>query len=231
MDNDKLPTIEELNSDNLELAYKRESLNFLLNQPPPAKFIKQHPFIKKEIFDSQGQKIKVPYEYLPIDKVEYLLRRIFKHVSIEVLDVKVLFNAVSCTVRIHYFDPVTKTMCFHDGVGAKELQTKKDSSPADLANINNGAVAMALPIAKTEAVKDGSHHFGKLFGADLNRNDTMAFEFDKKLDKESQLIELMELFELKKDYMNPEDVQAIDRIIATKEKRSYTKTIKKLAEL
>src|SRR6185369_5714641 len=61
----KLPTIQELFEDNIELAGKSEGLNAILNTHPPDKWIKTHPFI-------EGHK------YLPIDKVEYLLRKIFK---------------------------------------------------------------------------------------------------------------------------------------------------------
>jgi hypothetical protein len=60
-----------------------------------------------------------------------------------------------------------------------QLQTKSGSSPADLQNINNGALSMAFPIAKTLAVKDACDHFGKLFGSDLNRKDTLAFTADQ----------------------------------------------------
>jgi hypothetical protein len=58
------------------------------------------------------------------------------------------------------------------------LQTKKGASPADLANINNGALSMAFPIAKTVAIKDACDHFGKLFGSDLNRKDIITYNID-----------------------------------------------------
>jgi hypothetical protein len=68
-----------------------------------------------------------------------------------------------------------------DGIGAAQLQTKKDTSPADLQNINNGALSMAFPIAKTLAVKDAADHIGKLFGSDLNRKDTLEYKPDADL--------------------------------------------------
>ena len=37
----QLPTIAELTSD-LELAYKNDQLNLLLNQEPPKKWVKKH---------------------------------------------------------------------------------------------------------------------------------------------------------------------------------------------
>jgi hypothetical protein len=70
-----------------------------------------------------------------------------------------------------------------DGIGAAQLQTKKDTSPADLQNINNGALAMAFPIAKTLAVKDAADHFGSIFGANLNRKDVQPYQADTNLSK------------------------------------------------
>ena len=69
-------------------------------------------------------------------------------------------------------------MEFHDGIGAMQIQTKKGASPADLSNINNGALSMAYPAAKTVAIKDACDHFGNLFGADLNRKDTINYSVD-----------------------------------------------------
>jgi len=163
-----LPTIAELFEDNIQIAYKNERLNLLLNTEPPAKWVKVHPFIKN-------------YQYIPIDKIEFLLRKIFKSYNIEVLREGTAFNGVFVVVRVHYLNPVTGIKEFHDGIGACQLQTKKDTSPSDLININNGALSMAFPIAKTIAVKDACDHFGKLFGCDLNRKDVIPFEADKSL--------------------------------------------------
>jgi hypothetical protein len=74
--------------------------------------------------------------------------------------------------------PITGDWSFHDGIGASQLQTKSGTSPADLININNGAISMAYPMAKTIAIKDACDHFGKLFGADLNRKEVISYEAD-----------------------------------------------------
>jgi len=147
-----------------------EQLNVILSTPPPAKWVKQHPFIKN-------------YNYLPIDKVEYLLRRCFKKYQIEVLKTAQLFNAIEVTVRVHYLNPATNEMLYHDGVGAQELQTQKDTGnlKLDMSNVNRGAVMMALPIAKSVAIKDACDHFGDLFGANLNRKDIVQFTGDTEL--------------------------------------------------
>lgn len=165
----KVPTIAELMKD-VEGIEKTEGLNTLLNSPPPEKWVKEHPYVKG-------------HKYLPIDKVEYLLRRIFKVYEIEVRKTAMLMNAVEVTVRVHYLDPATNKMRYHDGVGAQELQTQTKSGPLkmDMSNVNPGAVTMALPIAKSLAIKDACDHFGKLFGCDLNRKDTLLFEPDKEI--------------------------------------------------
>jgi hypothetical protein len=150
-----LPSIKALYN-STELALKNDRLTVLLNQEPKKEWIKTHPFISN-------------YKYVPIEIVEYLLKSIFKKYSIEITGQGQCFNGVWVTVRVHYLNPITGEMDFHDGIGATELQTAKGTSPADLANINNGALGMAFPIAKTRAIKDACDHFGKLFGSDLNR--------------------------------------------------------------
>lgn len=79
---------------------------------------------------------------------------------------------------MHYVHPITGEWEFHDGIGASQLQTAKGTSPADLRNINNGALSMAFPNAKTIAIKDAADHFGKLFGSDLNRKDIINYTPD-----------------------------------------------------
>lgn len=167
----KLPTIAEL-VEGIDGIEKTEGLNALLGSPPPEKWVKEHPFLKG-------------WKYLPIDKVEYLLRKVFKRYDIEVLREGMMMNSVYVTVRVHYLDPSTGTMRYHDGVGAHELQTQSKTGPLkmDMSNVNPGAVGMALPIAKSVALKDACDHFGKLFGSDLNRKDTLAFTPDEEIMK------------------------------------------------
>lgn len=81
-------TITSLFDGTLETAVPVEQLNVILDTPPPAKWVKEHPYIKGHM-------------YLPIDKVEYLLRKCFKKFSIEVQETKQLFNAVMVRVRVH----------------------------------------------------------------------------------------------------------------------------------
>ncbi len=193
----KLPTLQELYAEPGQ-ALKTDHLAVILNQQPPVNWIKTHPFIKG-------------YNYLPIDKIEFLLKRIFKRYRIEILREGTSFNGVYVVVRVHYLHPVTNEWDFHDGIGAVQLQTAKGTSPADLININNGALSMAYPIAKTIAIKDACDHFGTTFGSDLNRKDTIQYSADAKLadvakSKEEERLE--KLIEKAKDLATLESLKA-----------------------
>jgi hypothetical protein len=216
-----LPSYEDLISD-LSTAEQADQLNVLLNQNPPEKWVKKHPFIKD-------------YNYLPIDKVEFLLKRIFRLYKIEVLETKTILNTVSVSVRVHYLHPVLNEWLYHDGVGAQEIQTTKDSGSLklDMSNINRGAIMMALPIAKTIAVKDACDHFGRLFGSDLNRKDTVELMANEKLQLSAsiELSDLIELFEIKKDSLSKEELTNAERIINSNEKKSFLNLHKKLQTL
>ena len=149
----------------VENVQKNDALMVLLNQPPLPVWVKKHPIISN-------------YKYLPIERIEYLLKTIFKSYRIEITGQGQAFNGVWVTVRVHYLHPITGEWDYHDGIGAAQLQTKKGTSPAALENINNGAISMAFPIAKTVAIKDACDHFGKLFGSDLNRKDVIDYQPD-----------------------------------------------------
>lgn len=166
----KLPTIAELfeETGNMVVAGRSEELNAILSTPPPKHWIKEHPYVKD-------------HKYLPIDKVEHLLRKIFKKYNIEITGQGPSFNGVYVTVRVHYFNPALNAMQYQDGIGAIQLQTAKGTSPADLANINNGALSMAYPIAKSLAIKDACDLIGPIFGANLNRRDITPFVVDEKV--------------------------------------------------
>ena len=193
----KLPTLQELYAEPGQ-ALKTDHLSVILNQQPPASWIKTHPFIKG-------------YNYLPIDKIEFLLKRIFKRYRIEILREGTSFNGVYVVTRVHYLHPVSNEWDFHDGIGAVQLQTAKGTSPADLININNGALSMAYPIAKTIAIKDACDHFGTTFGSDLNRKDTIQYSADAKLAdvaKSKEEERLQKLIEKAKDLSTLESLKA-----------------------
>jgi hypothetical protein len=135
-----------------------------------------------------------------------------------------MFNSVYVTIRLHYLNPVNGLWSYHDGVGSAQIQTAKGASAADLASINNNAVMMALPMAKSYAIKDACDHFGKLFGRDLNRKETMGFGVDKNLDKETEYNDLVALFELKQNFIPANDFDEIKNVVEKKQVKAYQNT-------
>ena len=163
--------------ENPALMLKHDELQNFLDQDPPESWLAEHPIIKSK---NQEGKI-VPYKYLPIDKVEWMLKRFFKRYRIEIISFNTAFNGVVVHVRVYYLDPVSGEMIYQDGIGAEQLQTKTGTSPADLANINNGAISMAFPKAKSTAIKDACDHIGRIFGGDLTRKNTICSASDNEL--------------------------------------------------
>ncbi len=170
METNKLPSLAELSSD-IEIAFKADAFNLLLNQPPPEKWLLKHPLVK--IKNDAGE--SVPLQYLPIEKVELLLTKIFQEWKVEILNFNQLFNSVAVHIRLHYKNPTNGIWSFHDGVGAVGLQTDKGESASNLNAIKQDAVMKALPAAKTYAIKDAADHLGKLFGKDLGRRGVIEF--------------------------------------------------------
>ena len=160
-----LPTLQDLHQD-IDTAFKNDQLNLLVNQPVPASWIKDHPFAK-----SEGKPIK----YIPIDKVEFLLTKIFQRWRFEVTNVGQLFNSVYVQGRLHYLNPTNDDWDFQDGVGAVGVQTEAGASASNMEKIRADAVMKALPAAKSYALKDAAENIGIIFGKNLNRKDTLGF--------------------------------------------------------
>jgi len=211
-----LPTLQELVKD-VSVYQEQDKLNYLLNQEPPKSWVKEHPYVKG-------------HKYLPIDKIEYLLRKVFKEYRIEVLREGTSFNGVYVAIRLHYKNLASNDWSFHDGIGAIHLQVKKGSSPSDLANINNGALSIAFPLAKTLAIKDAADMFGKLFGSDLNRRDTLPASMDKPILTNDEKLEEIKK-QLNEKQVDDELRMQLERVVDEKEVDSYDKAIKILSKL
>jgi len=187
-----LPKLQDLHYD-AELAFKNDELKLLLNQPPPEKWLKAHPMAKMKNADGKF----VAARYLPIDKVEFLLDRIFQEWRCEVLRESLMVNSIVVTVRIHYRNPVTGEWSYHDGIGAKSLQVDSGSLPSDLTSVKDAALMMAAPSAKSFAIKDAVEHLGILFGRNVNRLGTLEFkpaysdEKEEKTDSSKERLTLM----------------------------------------
>lgn len=129
-----------------------ENLDEILNSEPKKEWLKEHPQVKG-------------FMYLPIERVEFLLNRLFDNIKIEIRSVISAENRAVVTVRVNYGNGM-----FHDGVGAAQISK---TQPAE----------MAFPLAKSLAFKDAAEFKGRIFGKDLNRNDvsivTKKAEFDE----------------------------------------------------
>lgn len=170
MSSHKLPSLAELHKEPEE-AFKNDVLNSLLNAPPHDKWIKNHPMAKVKGDDGKDKAAR----YIPIDKIEFLLTRIFQKWRVDIKSVVPMFNSIVAVVRLHYLNPVSGEWEYHDGVGAKDLQTDSGSRASDISAIKAAAVMMAAPSAVSYAIKDAAEHLGTVFGRDLNRKDLIQF--------------------------------------------------------
>lgn len=186
----------------------------LLKETPPENWVKQHSEI-------------TGYRFLPIDKIEFLLKEIFKfNYRIEIIDHKQLFNTVSVVIRVHYkeFDTPFNWLSF-DGGAAEEPEKNKGEE-----TLKPFAVAAAFPATKSNAIRNACLSFGELFGANLNRlgyisnNDNQ----NQKTSRAKMLKKLKELFEEVKLKCEYEDQLHYQRIIDDEETENYSKAIKEL---
>ena len=211
--NEIVPTFAQISK--LEMVGDIDKVTELLNQDPPKEWIKTNKYAGSS-------------KYLSIDKIEYLLKTIIRRYKIEVTGQGTAFNGVWVTVRVHYVDMITGNWEFHDGIGSEAIQTKAGTSASDLINITQGAISIAFPKAKTAAIKDACHHFGRLFGSDLNReSESDLYEVPEVISDE----DMSDLFELKKDVIPTKFFPNAERIVTAKEKASYPKLHKYLMEL
>lgn len=157
----KLPTFNELITDT-EQSIKENALMVLLNQEPPKSWLISHPMIKG-------------YNYLPIEKVEYLLTRIYTKWSVEVKSVQIIANSVCVTVRLYVTNPLNGEIEWQDGIGAAPVQTDKGSGATDWNSVKTDGVQKAAPAAESYAIKDAAEKFGKIFGRDVSRKTTMDY--------------------------------------------------------
>jgi hypothetical protein len=157
----KLPTMNELIQDT-EMGLKENAFMVLCNQNPPENWLVNHPMISG-------------YRYLPIERVEYLLTRVFGDWSVEIRDSKVIANSMVVCVRLHVVNPVTGKEQFQDGIGASPIQTDKGCGAMDWNHAKSDGVQKSAPAAESYAIKDAAEKFGKLFGKDVSRKNTMDY--------------------------------------------------------
>lgn len=173
----QLPTYNELVSGDIDKKNSQTGVNMLLNMDPPSGWLKDHPMAK-------GVK------YIPIERVEYLLTRIFKKWNVEIRQVQVIANSVVVTVRLYYQDVLSDEILWQDGIGASPIQTDKGAGAMDWNHTKNDAVMKAAPAAESYAVKDAAEKIGKLFGKDMNRADKIMYDTLPTIEKRDKLEDL-----------------------------------------
>lgn len=158
-----LPKLQELYNGDLDLKESQNKLNLLINQPPNPVWVKMHPFAK-------GVK------YIPIERIEYLLTRLFLKWRVEVKSVTTVANSCVVTVRLHYQNIEDQDWSWQDGIGAAPIQTEKDAGAMEWNKVRTDSVMKAAPAAESYAVKDAAEKIGKIFGKDLNRKDEIIYD-------------------------------------------------------
>ena len=174
-----LPSYDQLVAGDLDLKNQQNEVNILLNQEPPKSWLKDHPMAKG-------------IKYLPIERVEYMLTRIFKKWNVEIRQVQVIANSVVVTIRLYYQDVLSNEMLWQDGIGASPIQTDKGAGAMDWNHTKNDAVMKAAPAAESYAVKDAAEKIGKLFGKDMNRADKIMYDTLPTIEKKDKLEDLEE---------------------------------------
>jgi hypothetical protein len=212
----KVPTLAELIEDN-DQSIKENALMVLLNQNPPDAWIKKHPTVRDHV-------------YLPINRVEYLLSRIFGKWWVEIKNTQVIANSVAITVRVYVQNPITKLTEWNEGVGAAPIQTDSGKGAMDWNFAKSHGVQIAAPIAESFAIKDAAEKWGKLFGKDLNRKDVINYDSLLK-SSEITLDVLMPLYNEKLKSISAERKKHFDRIVNNQEKASYQKMYNELKSL
>lgn len=211
-----IPTMADLVAEG-EAELKQNALMVILNQPPPKQWISQHPIVK--VKDQNGKTVPMPY--IPIERVEYLLSRIFTKWWVEVKNVYCVANSTVVTVRLYVKNPITGETEWNDGVGASPIQVNAGAKAADWGEVKSSGVQISVPAAETYAIKDAAEKFGKIFGKDLTRKEVI--NYDELLKKGVDLEDLQELYAHKKAACTPAEQENAERIINNKEKNSYKK--------
>ncbi len=196
-----VPTMADLVEGNFskeltEVQLKQRNFMVLLNNEPPTDWLKAHPNAKRK--NAEG--LEVPTMYLPIERVEYLLARVYTKWWVEItFPPQLIGNSVVVTVRLWVVNPITLEKEFQDGTGGAVIQTNAGAGATDVIAVKSNGVMLAAPMAETYAIKDAAEKFGKLFGKDLGRSEVIDYStiIKKKGEKSADEIKAVELQRLK----------------------------------
>jgi hypothetical protein len=155
-----LPSYENL----LKGEIEQTDLQKLLETEPAKEWLKDHPTAKNE----KGEAV----QYLPIERIDFLLRGIYAGHWLEVIDTNLTQFSIQITVRLFVVNPETGRVEHSDGVGG--------------AGSKNGIEA-AVPIAESLAKKNAAKKLGKIFGRDVSRELDGEMEPKKQTEKSEEV--------------------------------------------
>jgi len=140
--------------------------------------------LSKFLFESKSQ-LKIFIWTLTKSCCKFIKVPFWKQIT-TVIEYRQIANSITCHIRLKV-ETYDGEVIVQDGVGACPLQFKAGSKITDFENLQPNAVMMALPAAKSYAIKDAADHLGRIFGRDLNKKDLVPFispDIDKKVDED-----------------------------------------------
>jgi hypothetical protein len=211
-DNLALITKEDIDQSG-QIALNEKQLNLLLTHTP-AQFVRQRPA------KGGGEWSYVTGGY--VKKVLNLLTG-FRW-SFHVVDKELYIEAKQVVVHgrltLHLKDGDTDCTIIKEQFGTKDVMFRKNSSqPLNLGN--------DFKAAATDALKKCAADLG--IAADVYNAE--EFKEVRVVDANDMLNEIIEMYEILKDNIPMDQVENIDRIIANKEEKSYTKTLNFLKKM
>lgn len=215
------------------LSKKVQILNYALRQEPIMVKNMKDEMLKKGLNAGKAQ----DFEYVPIEVVEEALRQIFfRQIDFEIKNSFRDLNSFIVITTLSYKCPISQEMRKIDGIGAKALQ-QDAGAKIDQFNFTMKANALELGvgIAYSRAVKNAAKKLGKMFGANLNRDEEIdsVVVFNKTVMEKAKTKEeeINALYDKLKDLIPKDEFNNVRNVVEGKIKTSYDKIIKYLKSL
>lgn len=151
------------------ISKKVKVIDKVLNQEPLSIKNLKEEMKKKGLNAGKAQ----DFDYVPIEVVEEALRQIFfRQVDFIIKNSYRDLNSFIVEASIQYRDPITLETRRIDGIGAKALQQNAGATLVDFnSTMKANALEMGVAIAYSRAIKNAAKKLGKMFGANLNRDE------------------------------------------------------------
>lgn len=159
--------IDMAKNTDLATLEKLQGFQVLLNQNPPQQWIKQHNYLTVK----RGEKW-VPYEYLPVERTELLLTRMyFGQWSTVNYKWTQVFNEIAGSIELELIDPMTGRLIKRTGAAAIQIMQDKDAKVHQFNETKKpNALETGFPKLKAECFKNAAKSLGNLFGANVGRD-------------------------------------------------------------